>query len=59
MPLPIGAPLAAHKREDPSSTLGIEIDTVVGQLHLTSDKLERLVTTITQWRPAQNSNSNP
>ena len=48
----LGVPLAAHKREGPSSTLtflGIEIDTVVGQLCLPSDKLKRLVTTITQW----------
>ena len=45
----LGVPLAARKPSSTLTFLGIEIDTVVGQLRLPSDKLKRLVTTITQW----------
>ncbi len=48
----LGVPLAAHKREGPSTSLtflGIEIDTVAGQLRLPSEKLGRLTSTVAQW----------
>ena len=51
--LALGVPLAAHKRAGPTTTLtflGIEIDTVAGQIRLPSDKLARLTATITQWK---------
>ena len=49
----LGVPLAPEKREGPCTTitfLGIVIDTVRQELRLPQDKLERLVTTVTQWR---------
>ena len=48
----LGVPLAPEKREGPGTTitfLGIVIDTVRQELRLPQDKLERLVTTVTQW----------
>ena len=46
-------PMAAHKREGPSTclpVLGIVIDTVAGELRLPTDKLERLQAFLEQWR---------
>ena len=48
----LGIPLAPNKREGPSSVLvflGIEIDTVKGELRLPSDKLQRLTKALTTW----------
>ena len=48
----LGVPIAAHKTEGPSSCLvllGIEIDTVSGELRLPADKLQRLQTLLQQW----------
>ncbi len=49
----LGIPLAAHKRAGPTTTitfLGIEIDTIAGQLRLPTEKLTRLTAVISQWR---------
>ena len=48
----LGVPLAAQKRAGPTTSitfLGIEIDTVAGQLRLQADKMARLTAVITQW----------
>jgi hypothetical protein len=48
----LGVPIAAHKTEGPSTCLvflGIEIDTVVGELRLPEDKLRRLQSLLHQW----------
>ena len=45
----LGFPLAEHKRDGPSTCLGIEIDSVRGQLHLPADKLSRLQALILGW----------
>ena len=48
----LGFPVALEKTEGPATTLtflGIEIDSVAGQVRLPHDKLERLLTTINQW----------
>ena len=48
----LGVPIAAHKTKGPSSCLvflGIEIDTVAGELRLPADKLQRLQTLLQQW----------
>ena len=45
-------PMAPHKREGPTTclvVLGIEIDTLAGELRLPADKLERLRTLLQQW----------
>ena len=45
----LGVPLAAHKKEGPTAVimfLGIEIDTLVGELRLPEDKMERLKMTL-------------
>lgn len=42
----LGVPLAEHKRDGPTTCLtflGIEVDTVAGQLRLPQDKLQRLI----------------
>ena len=47
----LGVPIAAHKTKGPSSCLvflGIEIDTVAGELRLPADKLQRLQTLLQQ-----------
>ncbi len=48
----LGVPLAAHKRAGPTTTitfLGIEIDTIAGQLRLPADKMVRLTAAIAEW----------
>ena len=48
----LGVPLAEHKRDGPTTCLtylGIEVDTVAGQLHLPAEKLERLRTLLQEW----------
>jgi hypothetical protein len=48
----LGVPMAAHKREGPTTRLtylGIEVDTVAGQLRLPSEKLHRLQTLLREW----------
>ena len=48
----LGIPLAAHKRVGPTTLLvflGIEIDTITGELRLPADKLERLKTLLHEW----------
>jgi hypothetical protein len=48
----LGIPIAEHKSEGPTTCivfLGIEIDTLSGQLRLPSDKLERLRTLLSDW----------
>ena len=45
----LSIPMAAHKREGPSTFLGIEIDTVLGQLRLPADKLDRLRLLLREW----------
>lgn len=49
----LGVPVAAHKTVLPATTLtflGIEIDTVAGQLLLPQEKLLRLKATISSWK---------
>lgn len=48
----LGVPIAAHKRDGPTTCLvflGILVDTVRGELRLPADKLERLVDLLDQW----------
>ena len=48
----LGVPIAKHKRGGPSTRtvfLGIEIDTIAGELRLPADKLHRLQTLLRQW----------
>ena len=48
----LGIPIAKHKSEGPTTCLvflGIEIDTLAGQLRLPHDKLERLRTLLRDW----------
>ena len=48
----LGVPLAEHKRDGPTTCLtylGIEVDTVAGQLRLPAEKLERLRTLLQEW----------
>ena len=48
----LGVPLASHKQVGPTSCLvflGIEINSVTGQLRLPADKLTRLQTTLHEW----------
>lgn len=48
----LGVPIAAHKSEGPTTCLtflGIEIDTVAGQLRLPTDKLDRLRALLSEW----------
>jgi hypothetical protein len=48
----LNIPMASHKREGPSTCitiLGIEIDTVSGQLRLPADKLTRLCSLLHDW----------
>ena len=48
----LGVPLAKHKQEGPCTRLtflGIEIDTVSGQLRLPTEKLERLKQMLREW----------
>ena len=48
----LGVPMVAHKREGPTTRLtylGIEVDTVAGQLRLPSEKLHRLQTLLREW----------
>ena len=53
----VGAPIAHHKTEGPSTTLtflGIEINTVSFQLSLPMDKVIRLRNLLAQWRHRRN-----
>ena len=48
----LGVPIAEHKTDGPTTCLvflGIEIDTVAGQLRLPGDKLRRLQALLRQW----------
>ena len=48
----LGVPIAEHKREGPTTCLtflGIEVDTVAGQLRLPADKLDRLNSLLQEW----------
>lgn len=48
----LGVPIADHKREGPSTCLtylGIEVNTLAGQLRLPSDKLCRVRTLLQEW----------
>ena len=48
----LGIPIAEHKRDGPSTCivfLGIEIDTIAGELRLPADKLHRLQALLRQW----------
>ena len=48
----LGVPLAAHKREGPTTCLtflGIEIDSVASSLRLPEEKLQRLLRELHQW----------
>lgn len=48
----LGVPIAAHKREGPSTCLtflGIEVDSIAGQLRLPECKLARLRTLLDEW----------
>ena len=48
----LGVPIAEHKREGPTTCLtflGIEVDTVDGQLRLPADKLDRLKSLLQEW----------
>ena len=48
----LGVPIAEHKRDGPSTCivfLGIEIDTIAGELRLPADKLHRLQALLRQW----------
>ena len=50
----LGAPVAMHKTEGPATVvtfLGINIDTVVGQLCLPQEKLQRLRELVRSWLP--------
>ena len=44
--------IAEHKRDGPTTCftfLGIEVDTIAGQLRLPADKLDRLQTLLREW----------
>ena len=48
----LGIPIAAHKREGPTTRLtylGIEIDTITFQLRLPGEKLQRLQSLLREW----------
>ena len=48
----LGVPIADHKRDGPTTCLtflGIEIDTMEGQLHLPDEKLSRLQAALSVW----------
>ena len=48
----LGVPLAAHKREGPTTCLtflGIEMDSQAGILRLPADKLQRLTSVLQEW----------
>ena len=48
----LGVPMAPHKREGPTTCLiflGIEIDTVAGELRLPEEKLSRLMSLLHEW----------
>ena len=48
----LGVPIAGHKTEGPATCLvylGIEVDTLAGELRLPRDKLQRLQTLLDQW----------
>ena len=48
----LGVPLASEKQEEPSTcitSLGIIIDTHHQELRLPSEKLERILATLTEW----------
>jgi hypothetical protein len=49
---PIGVPIAAHKTEGPTTCLvflGIELDTIAGELRLPDEKLQRLQSLLLEW----------
>ena len=48
----LGIPIAEHKRDGPTTCLtflGIEVDTIAGQLRLLADKLDRLQSLLLEW----------
>lgn len=48
----LGVPLAPEKQEGPTTVitfLGIVIDTIKGELRLPKDKLDRLITSVSEW----------
>ena len=48
----LGVPTAEHKRDGPTTCLtflGIEVDTLAGELRLPTDKLQRLQTMLHEW----------
>ena len=48
----LGIPIAEHKRNGPTTCLtflGIEVDTIAGQLRLLADKLDRLQSLLLEW----------
>ena len=48
----LGVPMAPHKRDGPTTCLiflGIQIDTVAGELRLPEEKLQRLRTLLREW----------
>ena len=48
----LGVPLAVNKEEGPTTCLtflGIEIDSVAAELRLPGDKLQRLLSTVSEW----------
>ena len=48
----LGVPMAVHKREGPTTCiifLGIEVDTVAGELRLPVEKMQRLQATLEEW----------
>ncbi len=57
----LGVPLGAHKRDGPTTSLtflGIEIDTVAGQLRLPADKMAQLTATISGWKERRSCTKN-
>ena len=48
----LGVPMAVHKREGPVTCivfLGIEVDTIAGELRLPEEKMERLQALLQEW----------
>ena len=48
----LGIPIADHKRDGPTTCLtflGIEVDTIAGELRLPSDKMQRLKQLLLEW----------
>ena len=45
----LGVPIADNKRDGPTTYLGIEVDTLAGQLRLPTDKLQHLQALLRDW----------